>query len=204
MSTSLMRKELKICKSEDLSNCTLSAKRIDDLAGNPAGTEKPDLANPYYKGKVIYASGKLTINLGYVLTGNIARADAALKNIKEMYSKANIIINLAPNPSKFDIRIHGATLGELAQGLGLCNCNSALAIGGWAPNPKHVKWGNALLVNPHSPFRAWKISDAHEFGHKLGLKHREDLGLMDYAPVNAPDRRKFKPNDRQRIINLYK
>lgn len=204
MSTTLARQELKICKSEDLSNCTLSAKRVDELAGNPAGTGKSDEANPFYKGKVVYASGQLTINLSYTLTGNMIRAEAALKNIKEMYTKANILINLTPNPSAFDIRIHGATLGELAQGVGLCDCNSALVIGGWAPNPRHVKWGNALLVNPHSPSQTWKISDAHEFGHKLGLKHRQDLGLMDYAPVKTQDKRTFKPSDRQRIIDLYK
>lgn len=204
MSTKLQKQELKICKSEDLSACKLSAQRVKSLAGNPAGVGRIDAANPFYKGKVVYKSGKLTITLTYVLTGNIARADAALKNIKSMYAKANIVVNLSPNPSKFDIRVHGATLTELAQGVGLCDCNSALYIGGWAPNPHHVKWGNALLLNPHSPLQSWKMSDAHEFGHKLGLKHREDMGLMDYPEPGKPDMRKFGAADRQRIIDLYR
>jgi len=204
MSTKPEKQELKLCQSEDLSGCTVSAQRVKALAGNPAGISKVDVANPYYKGKVVYQHGKLTITLTYVLTGNIARADAAIKNIKAMYAKANIVVNLAPNSSKFDIRIHGANLSELAQGVGLCDCKSALYIGGWAPHPQHVKWGNALLVNPHSPLRTWKMSDAHEFGHKLGLKHRDDNGLMDYPEPGKPDRRKFTPADRQRIIDLYK
>lgn len=40
--------------------------------------------------------------------------------------------------------------------------------------------------------------------HKLGLKHRRDGGIMDYADPNKPDRRKFLPSERERIINLYK
>lgn len=204
MSTRLEKQELKACKSEELSKCNISAAQIDALRGNPAGVGKPDVANPHYKGKVTYTGGKLTINLNYILSGNIARAEAALKNIKSMYTKANIVINLTANPSKPDIRIHGATLTELAQGVGLCDCKSALYLGGWAPNPTHVRWGNAILVNPHSPFQTWKMSDAHEFGHKLGMKHRNDFGLMDYPEPGVRDIRKFKPSDRQRIIDLYK
>lgn len=204
MSTRLEKQELKACKSAELENCTISASKVNALRGNPAGVGRADVANPYYKGKVTYSGGKLTINLNYILTGNIFRADAALKNIKELFAKASITINFTPSASRPDLRIHGATLTELAQGIGLCDCNSALLIGGWAPNPKHVKWGNALLVNPHSPHNTWKMSDAHEFGHKLGLKHREDSGLMDYPPKTALDRRKFLPSDRKRIIELYK
>lgn len=204
MSNRLEKQELKVCKSEELANCTISAAQVNALQGNPAGVGRPDVANPYYKGKVTYSGGKLTINLNYILTGNIIRADAALKNIVDVYAKASIAINFTANATRPDLRIHGANLTELAQGVGLCDCNSALLIGGWAPNPDHVKWGNALLVNPHSTRKTWKMSDAHEFGHKLGLKHRSDLGLMDYPPKTAIDRRNFLPSDRQRIIDLYK
>jgi hypothetical protein len=48
------------------------------------------------------------------------------------------------------------------------------------------------------------MTDAHEFGHKLGLKHRSNQGMMDYADPDSPDRRKFLPSERQRIIDLYK
>ncbi|AQT59048.1 hypothetical protein [Cellvibrio sp. PSBB023] len=202
--TRLERLEMRMCKSSLPANCQLSLEQVENLQGNPSGVGKPDVANPNYVGKVRYVGGKLSINLSYVLTGNISRADAALANIRKVYGDAGIEVNLAPSSRKFDLRIHGATLAELAQGLSLCDCKSALYIGGWAPNPRHPIWGNALLVNPHSDRRDWRISDAHEFGHKLGLKHRTDVGIMDYPPKTAVDMRKFKPSDKQRIIDLYK
>lgn len=200
------RKELRACKSTLVSDCGLTLTDVQALQGNPAGVGKADEINPYYKGKVTYKSGALTINLKYVLTGNIHRAEAALDNIRRLYSKAKITVNLTPSPSHFDIRIHGSTLAEIAQGLRLCDCTGALYIGGWGPSHRHPLWGNALLVNPFTPKKYWLMSDAHEFGHKLGLKHRKDRGLMDYPPANpnAPDLRKFLPSDRQRIIDLYK
>lgn len=203
-STRLERKEMRFCKSTLPSNCGLTLKDVQGLEGNPAGVGKPDVINPKYKGKIKYAAGKLSINLAYVLTGNILRSQSALANIRKLYQGAGIEINLTPSASKFDIRIHGATLAELAQGLRLCDCTGALYIGGWAPSHQHPIWGNALLVNPHSEKKGWLLSDAHEFGHKLGLKHRKDLGIMDYPPPNAPDLRSFKASDKQRIIDLYK
>lgn len=202
--SSLERAELKACKSSLPTNCGLSLKSVKELQGNPAGVGKADVSNPSYKGKIKYSAGKLSINLRYVLTGNIGRAQAALSNIRKLLTEAGIEVNLAPAPAKFDIRIHGATLAELAQGLGLCDCTGALYIGGWAPSPQHPIWGNALLVNPHSEKRGWLLSDAHEFCHKLGLKHRLDVGIMDYPPPNKPDMRTFKASDKQRIIDLYK
>jgi hypothetical protein len=88
--------------------------------------------------------------------------------------------------------------------LKLCTCEAGLYIGGWGPLPSHHKWGNALLVGSTTPRSSWKMADAHEFGHKLGLKHRSNQGMMDYADPDSPDRRKFLPSERQRIIDLYK
>ncbi|HTF85088.1 MAG TPA: hypothetical protein VL987_10960 [Cellvibrio sp.] len=199
------RQDLKTCKTETISNCGLTVAQLENLVGKPAGTTKPDTANPAFKNKVVFSNGKLTINLAYILTGNIYRAETGLKNIKEVYAKAGITINFAPNASKFDIRIHGATLAEIVQGLKLCSCEAGLYIGGWAPAPTHYKWGNALLLGSTPPRSTWKLTDAHEFGHKLGLKHRSDLGIMDYPPKPGKrDRRKFTASDRQRIIDLYK
>lgn len=79
-----------------------------------------------------------------------------------------------------------------------------MLIGGWAPSHKHLKWGKALLVNPIVHKDYWKLSDAHEFGHKLGLKHRRDGGLLDYPPEDGRDKRKFKSSDKQRITALYR
>lgn len=202
--TRIQKQEVKSCKTEAISNCGLTTTQLEGLIGNPAGTQKSDVMNPDYKGKVVYSNGKLTINLNYILTGNIYRAEIGLKNIKEIYTKGNVIINFTPNASKFDLRIHGAALAEIAQGLKLCSCEAGLYIGGWAPSPSHYKWGNTLLLGSTSPRPTWKMTDAHEFGHKLGLKHRTDKGMMDYAEPDKPDRRKFLPSDRQRIIALYK
>src|SRR5690606_21203730 len=135
---------LKTCKTETISDCGLTVADLESLVGKPAGTAKSDTPNPAYKGKVIYTGGKLSINLAYILTGNIYRAATGLKNIKEVYTKAGIAINFTPNASKFDIRIHGASLVEITQGLKLCSCEAGLYIGGWAPSPSHYKWGNAI------------------------------------------------------------
>lgn len=198
------RKELNACRTQTISDCGLTVAELENRVGNPAGTEKPDVANPNYKGKIVYSGGKLNINLSYVLTGNVYRAEIAVKNIKEVYSKGGVIINLTPSSSKFDLRIHGASLAEITQGLKLCSCEAGLYIGGWGPSPTHYKWGNALLLSSTTPRSTWKMTDAHEFGHKLGLKHRSNNGMMDYADPNKRDSRKLLPIERQRIIDLYK
>lgn len=200
----LQRQEVRACKTQTISDCGLTSKQLKGLVGNPAGTDKADMTNPNYKEKIVYKNGKLHINLSYILTGNIARAEVGLKNIREIYGNGGVIVNLTPNPARFDIRLHGATLTEIVQGLKICTCVDGLMIGGWAPSPKHYKWGDALLLASTTPIASWKMTDAHEFGHKLGLKHRTDMGMMDYADPNKPDRRKFLANDLQRIVNLYK
>lgn len=200
----VQKQELRTCKTETITNCGLTAAQLELRVGNPAGTDKPDIANPHYKGKVVYLNGKLHINLNYVLTGNIQRAEIGLKNIKEIFAGGGVIINFKPNLTKVDIRIHGAALAEITQGLKLCTCEAGLFIGGWAPAPDHYQWGNALLLGSTPAKNSWKMTDAHEFGHKLGLKHRTDGGMMDYAHPDKPDRRKFTANDCFRIINLYR
>ncbi len=162
------------------------------------------MANPDYKGKVFFFNGKLHINLNYILTGNISRAEIGLKNIKQVFSDGGVIANFKPSPTLVDLRIHGAALVEITQGLKLCTCDAGLYIGGWAPAPDHSQWGNTLLLGSTPAKNSWKMTDAHEFGHKLGLKHRTDGGMMDYAHPGKPDRRKFTANDCLRIINLYR
>lgn len=176
------KKDLKSCRTEEISDCGLTLKAVQGLVGKPAGTDKGDKVNPLYKSKIKVVGGKLTIALTYILTGHIERAEACLHNIKTLYTNAGINISFQPSSSQFDLRIHGANLSEFTQGLKLCDCEAARYIGGWGPSYKHHKWGNALLVNPHPPKKTWALSDAHEFGHKLGLKHRTDGGIMDYAP----------------------
>jgi len=200
----LKKAELKQCQAYKVTDCGLTLEKVKALESNPAGTSKGDELNPDYKGKVIINGDKLVINLNYVLTGNIDRAKAGLKNITDIYAAAMVTINFSPNPAKFDLRIHGATLAEFAQGLKLCDCDAALLVGGWAPSPKHYKWGKALLLNSTTPKSEWPLVDAHEFGHKLGLKHRTDLGIMDYPPKKGIDRRKVTESDKKRIMDLYK
>ncbi|MET0355688.1 MAG: matrixin family metalloprotease [Cellvibrio sp.] len=200
----IQRSELKACQSEPIINCRLTAAELKARVGNPAGTDKADVTNPNYKGKVVYSNGKLQLNLSYVLTGNIVRAEIGLRHIREVYSAGGVIVNFKANPGKFDIRIHGATLAEISLGLGLCNCEAGLYIGGWAPSPGHAMWGNALLLASTPEKKTWKLTDAHEFGHKLGLKHRTDGGIMDYAFPDKPDPRRFTTSDLQRIIDLYR
>jgi hypothetical protein len=202
--TRLQKREVKDCNLQTISSCGITAEQLKGLVANPAGTNKADTPNPYYKNKIVYKNGKLHINLIYILTGDISRAEKGLKNIREVYGNGGVIINLAPNPVNFDIRIHGASLTEIVKGLNLCTCTAGLMIGGWAPTPQHFQWGNALLLASTTPKSTWKMTDAHEFGHKLGLKHRTDMGMMDYADPNKPDRRKFLASDHQRIINLYR
>lgn len=199
----IQRTELRACKTETISDCGLTAAQLKTRIGNPAGVGKSDAINPSYKGKVVHQGGRLHINLSYILTGNIQRAEIGLKNIRDVYASGGVVINLKPSASKFDIRIHGASLSEITQGLKLCTCEAGLYIGGWAPSPQHFKWGNALLLGSTPAVKSWKITDAHEFGHKLGLKHRTDGGIMDYEPLDKPDNRKLLASDIQRIISLY-
>lgn len=199
-----IEKELRACRTQDISDCGITANTINKLESNPAGTNKNDVKNPGYQGKIDFKLGNVEINLRYVLTGNIKRAEVVTKNIANIFGKGGIKVNFQQDHNDFDLRIHGATLSELAEGLKLCDCESALKIGGWGPSYKHLKWGKALLVNPYSPRGTWKMSDAHEFGHKLGLKHRINQGIMDYPPKRGFDQRKLNESDKQRIIYLYK
>ncbi|MBL4706589.1 MAG: matrixin family metalloprotease [Flavobacteriales bacterium] len=62
-----------------------------------------------------------------------------------------------------------------------------------------------MLVNPYVNKKTWKLTDAHEFGHKLGLRHREDHGIMDYPPEPPKrDTRRVLLNDRKRLEALYR
>ena len=142
----IQKQELRSCKTETIANCGLTAAQLESRVGNPAGIDKPDVPNPNYKGKIVYLNGKLHINLNYILTGNIYRAEIGLKNIKDIFAAGGAIVNFIPNPTKVDIRIHGAALAEITQGLKLCTCEAGLFIGGWAPAPDHSQWGNALLL----------------------------------------------------------
>lgn len=202
-------RELKRCAADMVSDCSLTAARVDQLGGNPAGVGRNDYVNPNYKDKIsIEPGGKVLISLKCVLTGNKARAKAALKNIKRVYGTQNVEVNFIPTPGgtkTHDLRIHGATLAEFATNLKACDCESMLRIGGWGPSYKNKKWGDTLLVNPYTHRIYWKHTDAHEFGHKLGLRHRTDLGIMDYwdEELYRRDPRKFLPSDRDRIIQLY-
>lgn len=202
--------ELKRCASDMVSDCSLTAARVDQLDGNPAGTNKPDYINPYYKDKIAFeAGGKIVISLKCIFTGNKSRAKTAMRNIKKVYSKQNIQINFIPTPGgthQHDLRIHGASLADFAVGLKACDCQSMLKIGGWGPSYKNPKWGDALLVNPFTHRIYWENSDAHEFGHKLGLRHRTNLGIMDYwnEKKHRRDPRKLLPSDKERIVRLYR
>ncbi len=196
------RAEVRECKRQPVSACQL--KDLQKLVNNPAGTDKPDVVNPYYRGKVTIRAGVIHINLTYVLTGNINRADIGLKDLRSFFRDHGIVASFTANPIKPDLRIHGASLTDIVIGLKICTCEEGLYIGGWAPNPDHPTWGNALLLSSTSPRSSWKIETVHEFFHKLGLKHRRLGGIMDYIDPNKPDRRKFLPSERQRIIDLYK
>lgn len=83
----IQRTELRACKADTISNCGLTAAKLKTMVGNPAGVGKADVINPGYKGKVFFKNSKLQINLSYVLTGNIQRAETGLKNIREVYSE---------------------------------------------------------------------------------------------------------------------
>ncbi len=201
-----IRRELRQCASTMTSDCGLTAKDIENRIGNPAGTKKPDVVNPIYRGKVFLNGEKLIIKLKVKLTGHESRAKAAVKNIVKVYATQKVIVEFSLVSKDYDLRIHGATLGELAVGVKSCSCEAMLNIGGWGPSYKHHKWGDTLLVNPYSLREYWKNTDAHEFGHKLGLQHRTNLGLMDYwneTKYPRRDPRKFLSSERDRIIKLY-
>jgi len=198
----LQKTELKQCNRKPITACELSD--LQKLVNNPAGTARPDVKNSSYPGKVNVRAGLIHINLSFVLTGNINRAEIGLNDLRAFFKENGITANFSPSPSKPDLRIHGANLTEIVHGLKICTCEEGLLIGGWAPNPTHPTWGNALLLSTTSPRAAWKIETGHEFFHKLGLKHRRLGGIMDYVDPNKPDRRKFLPSERQRIIDLYK
>ena len=197
------RKDLKQCKTETISDCGLSLKDVKGLVGKPAGVGRRDAKNPHYVDKVVVKGGRIHFNFSYLLTGNIGRAQGALRNIESLYSQAGAIVNFKPSVTP-DIRIHGANFTELMQGLKLCDCKAARYIGGWAPHYKHHKWSNALLLNPHLPSKDWPLVDAHEFGHKLGLRHKVDGGIMDYPPKKGRDRRRIIASDIKRIADLYR
>lgn len=200
-----VKQEIKACVANIVSDCGLKSSDIDKLEGNPAGTDKKDFINPSYVGKITVKDDKVFIGLTYALSGNMGRAKAALKNIPAVFKSQKVIVEFTENKDKYDLRIHGASLGDLADGLKSCTCEDMLRIGGWGPHYSHYKWGNVLLVNPHVHQDYWKISDAHEFGHKLGLRHRNDNGIMSYwdEQKHRKDPRKFLPSDRARILALY-
>jgi hypothetical protein len=200
-----IKREIEACVANKISDCGLTNKDIEGLVGNPAGTAAKDFVNPAYVGKISVKDDKVFIRLAYCLTGHQSRAKAALKNISAVFKAQKIIIEFTENKDKYDLRIHGASLGDLAEGLKSCTCDGMLQIGGWGPHYSHYKWGNALLVNPHVHQSYWKMSDAHEFGHKLGLRHRNDRGIMSYWDEEKyrRDPRRILPSDRARIVGLY-
>lgn len=198
----VQKTELRNCKQTPITSCQV--QDLSKYVNNPSGTDKADVANPFYKGKVIVKNAVLHINLSYTLTGNVTRAEIALKDLRAFFKKTDVVLNFTQATGNPDLRIHGATLTELVQGVKVCSCEDGLMLGGWAPSPQHQTWGNALLLSATTPRRAWKLETVHEFGHKLGLKHRRDGGIMDYAHPDKPDRRKWLPSDRARIMALYK
>jgi hypothetical protein len=201
----LIKKELRQCKATTIHDCRVTKKTIDNLVGNPAGTNNKDYINPGYKGRITREGANIIIALSIAFTGNINRAKSAAKNIEKVYATQQIIVKFKEASKNYDLRIHGATLSEFVQGLGLCECGSAMKVGGWGPSYKHIKYGDTLLVNHHANRRDWELVDAHEFSHKLGLQHRKGLGVMAYwdSKKNRVDPRKFLRSERDRIAFLY-
>lgn len=109
-----LNKELRACKTQLVADCGLTLSAVAALEGNPAGVSRGDESNPDYRGKISVQNGRLSIKLSYVLTGDIYRAEAGLKNIVKLYSAAGVAITMMPSPLKYDLRIHGATLGGVS------------------------------------------------------------------------------------------
>jgi len=196
-------RELQQCSGSASSSC-LSIDRVKSLTGNPAGTSNADSANENYRGKVIIGEdGGVEINLGIAYSGNTKRARESAKNIRKAYGKAGVTVNfnVISDASKADLIIRGASLQDYVSAGLVCDCSTALLIGGWAPSDNNKYFPRNLLsttVNSGNHL----ISDAHEFGHKLGLEHRNS-GIMSYAPNEGPDRRQVTSGDVDRIRGLY-
>jgi RHS repeat-associated protein len=154
---------------------------------------RPDRAYQDYLGKNVFVlpNGKIVINLTITYTGNQGRAEKAANNIVTVFRKAGIAVNLLKSGSGTpDLVIHGASLADIVAAGLACTCSGAANIGGYGRFNDNI-----LGVNVYSNQNI-RLNDAHEFAHKLGLRHRPN-------GITSTPAEPITPNDIDRIRDLY-
>lgn len=202
------RRQIKLFKSCKASGAEglcggkgISSSQVDQIRGNPAGTNKKDDASTSTIQDVqLNDDGSIDINVSFFAKGDVKRVEKGIFNIRKAWKKQDVRVNFTETDmeANADIVVQGASLEDMVRSCLTQTCDAAMNIGGYAPYS-----GKLLLLNTFDNTRTTLI-DAHEFGHKLGLRHRKDKGIMDYPPKNGgPDFRKVRPSDAQRIRSMH-
>ena len=195
--------QLQKCRAADIDPCGgLSKSQVDKHRGNPAGTGKADRASPLLKDNVtVNEDGSIDISVNYYGKGDRKRVREAVINIRKAYAKQDINISFSKvgSEAEAEVVIFAATLTDMVKACLARTCEAAIGIGGSGSFS-----GKQLLLNTVANGDNY-LTDAHEFRHNLGLRHRTDGGIMDYPPIspNKRDNREVTISDRNRIRSLY-
>jgi hypothetical protein len=167
--------------------------------GKAAGTDNSgssDEINPNLVGKIDFnESGGIILSETYSYQ-EISSQEAKNfeSNVESAWSKqgGSVDLRMAGEGETADLMLNGITNRQMAENMNMCNCMAAAFVGAHNQKP------GVININKGTPLPQHATMPQHEYGHNLGLKHR-DNGVMSYTGKTKSVRKE----DLQAVRKIY-